>query len=175
MKEYIKFGMVLLIISAISAGILRTANNMTLPIIEEREIKAQIEARKSVFSDADEFIEDAIVKKSDIEFIPAYKEKNHIGYVVNAVGQGYGGDINFTFAFDLEGKIKGLKILSAKETPGLGDKIFGDDWLKLWIGRDKNYEFQVGEDSFAGATISPRGVYTKMVNILEVYENEVKK
>ncbi len=175
MKEYIRFGLVLLIISSISAGILRTANNMTLPIIEEREIKAQIEARKSVFTEADEFDDKAIVKKSEIDFIPAYKEKKHIGYVVNAIGQGYGGDINFTFAFDLDGKIKGVKILSAKETPGLGDKIFGEDWLKLWIDRDKNYEFQVGKDSFAGATISPRAVYTKMIDVLEIYENEVKK
>lgn len=175
MKEYIRFAMVLFLISAISAGILRIVNDLTLPIIREREIKAQVEARKSVFLDADEFDEKNIEKKSDLEFIPAYKEKNLVGYVVNAVAQGYGGDINFTFAFDLEGKIKGVKILSAKETPGLGDKIFDENWLRLWIGRDSTYEFQMGKDSFAGATISPKGVYTKMLSILEIYESEVKK
>ncbi len=72
-------------------------------------------------------------------------------------------------------KIKGVKILSAKETPGLGDKIFNEDWLKKWVDRDKNYEFKVGIDSFAGATISPKAVHSELIKILKVYDEKVKK
>ena len=174
MKEYIKFGIVLLIISAISAGLLDFVNKKTMPVIKERETRAQVEARKSVYKDADFFDEKLAIKDDNYSFIPAYKENKLIGYVVNGIGQGYGGPINFTLAFSKNGKIRGIKVLSAKETPGLGDKIFNNEWLNLWIDRDKNYEFKVGADSFAGATISPRAVYKEMINILDIYEKKVK-
>lgn len=174
MKEYIKFGIVLLIISSVSAGLLDFVNKKTNPIIKERELNVQIEARKSVYKEANFFDEDLKVETDSYTFIPAFNDKKLLGYVVNGVGQGYGGEINFTLAFSQDGKIKGLKILSAKETPGLGDKIFRDEWLKLWVDRDKNYEFKVGADSFAGATISPNAVYKEMINILDIYEKKVK-
>lgn len=175
MKEFIRYGLVLLIIAAISAGILSYVNETTMPIIAEREALAQVEARKAVFEEANRFEES---EKKEIEmytFIPAYRDKELMGYVVSGIGQGYGGTISLTMAFDLDGKIKGVKILSAKETPGLGDKIFDDKWLFAWVGRDKNYEFVVGVDSFAGATISPRAVHTEMMKILKVYDEKVKK
>lgn len=175
MKEYIRFALVLLVISAISAGILNFVNIKTSPIIEKREQEKQIEARKTVYQSADFFDEEKKRTIDKYEFIPAYSNKKLIGYVANGVGKGYGGDITFTLAFSIDGKIKGVKILSAKETPGLGDKIFNDTWLKLWIDRDKNYDFKIGPDSFAGATISPRGVYKEMINILKVYDEKVKK
>lgn len=175
MKEFIHFGLVLLIIASISAGILSSVNKATLPIIGEREAIAQVEARKAVFQEANRFEEKEKQEVENYIFIPAYKDNELLGYVVSGIGQGYGGEIKLTMAFDLEGKIKGVKVLSAKETPGLGDKIFNIDWLNKWIGRDKNYEFQVGADSFAGATISPKGVYNEMMKILKQYDEKVKK
>lgn len=175
MKEYIRFGLVLFVIATISATLLSSVNKITMPIIAERDLIAQIEARKSVYKNAEKFDETKKNQEDKYIFIPAFSGEKQLGYVVNAKAQGYGGDIDFTFAFDLDGKIEGVKILSAKETPGLGDKIFTDEWLKKWVGRDKNYEFQVGIDSFAGATISPKGVYTEMLKILKLYDEKVKK
>ena len=175
MKEFIHFGLVLLIIAAISAGILNFVNNKTTPIINERNSSAQIDARKAVYSEANSFKENEKIDAEGYFFIPAYKDTEQIGYVVSGIGQGYGGEINLTMAFDLSGKIKGVKILSAKETPGLGDKIFNEDWLKRWVDRDKNYEFKVGIDSFAGATISPKAVHSELIKILKVYDEKVKK
>ena len=57
MKEFIHFGLVLLIIAAISAGILNFVNNKTTPIINERNSSAQIDARKAVYSEANNFKE----------------------------------------------------------------------------------------------------------------------
>lgn len=175
MKEFLHFGSVLLIIAAISAGVLNFVNDKTTPIISEREIAAQIDARKTVYTEATDFKEDEKIDIEGYSFIPAYKETSQIGFVVSGVGQGYGGEINLTMAFDLDGKIKGVKILSAKETPGLGDKIFDENWLNKWIGTDKDYEFQIGVDSFAGATISPRGVHSELIKILKLYDEKVKK
>jgi len=175
MKEFIRFGLVLFIIASISAGILSYVNVVTMPIIQSRDLAAQIEARKAVYKDADTFDENKKIEVDNYIFIPAFKGDKHLGYVVNGKAQGYGGEINFAFSFTLEGEIKGLKILSAKETPGLGDKIFNEDWQKKWIGRDKSYKFKVGDDSFAGATISPRGVYSEIIKILKLYDEKVKK
>ncbi len=52
MKEFLHFGSVLLIIAAISAGVLNFVNDKTTPIISEREIAAQIDARKTVYTEA---------------------------------------------------------------------------------------------------------------------------
>lgn len=175
MKEFLRFGLVLFVIAGISAGILSYINKITTPIIVDRENKAQIEARKNVFGQADDFKDNEKIDVENYSFIPAYKKNQLIGYVVSGVGQGYGGDIKLTMAFDLEGKIKGVKVLSAKETPGLGDKIFDETWLQTWEKRDKNYEFVVGADSFAGATISPRAIYSELMNILKIYDEKVKK
>lgn len=175
MKEYIRFAMVLLVISAISAGVLNFVNMKTNPIIEKRERENQIKARQTVYQNADFFDENKKIIIDKYSFVPAYSKNQLIGYVVNGIGKGYGGDITFTLAFSIDGKIKGLKILSAKETPGLGDKIFNQSWIGLWVDRDKNYQFKVGPDSFAGATISPRAVYKEIMNILTVYDEKVKK
>lgn len=175
MKEFIRFGLVLFIIASVSAGILSYVNKVTIPIIQRRDLAAQIDARKAVYKDAESFDESKKIDKDNYIFIPAFKGDKQLGFVVNGKAQGYGGDINFTFAFALDGKIEGIKVLNAKETPGLGDKIFNENWQKIWIGRDKSYEFKVGEDSFAGATISPRGVYSEMIKILKLYEEKVKK
>ena len=175
MKEFIHFGLVLLTIAAISAGLLNYVNNITTPLINKRSANAQIEARKIVYTEANNFKENKKIDIDGYSFIPAYKDSKQIGYVVSGTAQGYGGEINLTVAFNLDGKIKGVKILNAKETPGLGDKIFDKKWLNKWIGRDKNYEFKIGADSFAGATISPRAVHTELMKILKIYAEKVKK
>lgn len=175
MKEFLHFGLVLFFTAGISAGILSYANKATMPIIKEREIIEQIEARKLVYKEADSFKEEKKIEAEGYSFIPAYKKDKLLGYIVSGVGQGYGGEIKLLMAFDLDGTIEGIKVLSAKETPGLGDKIFDDKWLKTWTGRDKDYKFEMGIDSFAGATISPKGVYTELINILKVYDEKVKK
>lgn len=175
MKSFFHFSFVLLLIASISGGLLSYVNNKTTPIISKREIAQEIEARKEVYKEADLFDEAKKIEVDAYSFIPVYSKGKQLGYVVNGTGQGYGGEIKLTLAFNIEGKIVGLKILSAKETPGLGDKIFNEDWLNKWKDRDKDYQFKVGLDSFGGATISPKGVYTEIIKILNVYEEKVKK
>jgi len=45
-----------------------------------------------------------------------------LGVVTTCSPKGYGGPINFLAAFDFTGKVKGVKVLSMNETPGLGAK-----------------------------------------------------
>jgi electron transport complex protein RnfG len=80
---------------------------------------------------------------------------------------GYSGAINMIMGIDRDGNILGVRVLSHKETPGLGDKIevTKSDWILNFTGRSLDNPAPAkwavkkdgGEfDQFAGATITPR-------------------
>ena len=80
---------------------------------------------------------------------------------------GYSGAINMIIGIDQDGNILGVRVLSHKETPGLGDKIevAKSTWILSFIGRSLDNltpaQWAVKKDGgvfdqFAGATITPR-------------------
>ena len=80
---------------------------------------------------------------------------------------GYSGAINMIMGVDRDGNILGVRVLSHKETPGLGDKIEAakSDWVLSFVGRSLDNltpaQWAVKKDGgvfdqFAGATITPR-------------------
>ena len=80
---------------------------------------------------------------------------------------GYSGAINMIMGVDRDGNILGVRVLSHKETPGLGDKIevAKSDWILSFSGRSLDnltpVQWAVKKeggvfDQFAGATITPR-------------------
>jgi len=80
---------------------------------------------------------------------------------------GYSGAINMIMGIDRDGNILGVRVLSHKETPGLGDKIevAKSDWILNFAGRSLDNltpaQWAVKKDGgvfdqFAGATITPR-------------------
>lgn len=174
MNNIIKFGGVLFILAAVCAGILGFANGLTAPVVAEMAIAKETAARQKVLGNAETFDETKKVEAGDLTFIPGFKGSEKVGYVVKVVGPGYGGDLVLLAGVGLDGKLTGMDVLDAKETPGLGDKILNPEWQKRWVGADKNYEFKVGIDSFAGATISPRAVHTALMTALRTFTSEVK-
>ncbi|MGV6808527.1 MAG: electron transport complex subunit RsxG [bacterium] len=83
--------------------------------------------------------------------------------------QGYSGAIKLIIAVNHDQSLAGVRVLSHKETPGLGDKIDAkkDDWIlnftgkslqnpseNAWAVKKDGGEF----DQFTGATITPRAV-----------------
>lgn len=82
---------------------------------------------------------------------------------------GYSGNIHMLVAVSADGSVKGVRVLSHRETPGLGDKIElrRDDWILNFDGQhvrgDNDPRWEVRRnggifDAFAGATITPRAV-----------------
>ncbi len=80
---------------------------------------------------------------------------------------GYSGAINMIIGIDRDGNILGVRVLSHKETPGLGDKIevAKSSWILNFVGRSldnlTSAQWAVKKDGgvfdqFAGATITPR-------------------
>lgn len=175
-NRFLHYGAVLLIIAAVSAGILGVVNDFTSVVIAENARKAVNAARMVVLPAAADFDDSKAVKSEGLEFIPGYSaSKELVGYVVTVAEPGYAANIDFVLGIDTAGKITGLNIIGHQETPGLGSKIMAPEWQKLWIGRDGSYKFNKGVDAFVGATISPESVYKGMMRALKAYDSGVKK
>lgn len=89
--------------------------------------------------------------------------------VESTAPDGYSGSIKLLVAAYLDGKIIGVRVLSHKETPGIGDKI--EVSISNWICKftnmyvssmqDKNFllkKYGGKIDQFTGATITPQSV-----------------
>lgn len=90
---------------------------------------------------------------------------------------GYNGDIRILIAIDVSGTVLGVRVISHRETPGLGDpiEIERSDWIlsfndkSLLNPRDEGWAVKRdgGDfDQFTGATITPRAVVKAVHNTL---------
>jgi len=91
---------------------------------------------------------------------------------------GYAGDIELIVGVNADGTIAGVRALSHKETPGLGDKvdIRKSDWVRSFNGRSLGNPDLAGWavkkdkgvfDQFTGATITPRAVVAATLRALQ--------
>jgi Na+-translocating ferredoxin:NAD+ oxidoreductase subunit G len=94
---------------------------------------------------------------------------------------GYSGDIKLLIAIKYDGSIAGVRVLTHKETPGLGDyiDIAKDNWIKLFDGesltKTGEQAWKVKKDGgqfdyMAGATITPRAVVKAVHKALQYFE-----
>jgi len=96
------------------------------------------------------------------------------------VPNGYSGPIKLLVAVRYDGSLGGVRVISHKETPGLGDKVeeSRSDWIHGFTGKslgnpplDKWKVKRDGGvfDQFTGATITPRAVVAAVHNTLLYY------
>ncbi|ODS23412.1 electron transporter RnfG [Candidatus Endobugula sertula] len=115
----------------------------------------------------------------------ARKDNHIIAVIIPTVApDGYTGDIKMIVGINTDGTIAGVRVLAHKETPGLGDKvdIKKSQWITHFTGRSLNnptpdgwtVKKNGGEfDQFTGATITPRAVVKRLLNVLKfVDENQ---
>lgn len=97
---------------------------------------------------------------------------------------GYTGDIDLIVGINTDGTIAGVRVLSHRETPGLGDQVDykKSQWVdgfkaksltnpqpQLWKVKRDGGEF----DQFTGATITPRAVTKAVKQALEYYNTHL--
>lgn len=107
-----------------------------------------------------------------------------VALVLTAVApDGYSGPIHLLVAVNRDGTLAGVRVLSHRETPGLGDGIEANrsDWILAFAGRSLGdppadgwaVRRDGGEfDQLTGATITPRAVVAAVRRVLEYYEAE---
>lgn len=132
MKETVKLGIVLLLFTAISAGVLAVSNEFTAPIIAEFDKQASFGALIEIFGDeADDFdeIEESLLADIQgaypeiVEVHKALKDEKVVGYALKSVTSGYGGNVYTISGILLEGSLAGMRVVDNSETPNLGTKI----------------------------------------------------
>lgn len=117
----------------------------------------------------------------------AWQEKKPVAVAFSIVAHdGYTGEIKLLIAIKASGHISGVRVISHKETPGLGDKIEAekDNWILSF--NDKSLDDPVRQkwkvkkdggvfDQFTGATITPRAVVSAVYKALDYYKYNENK
>lgn len=94
---------------------------------------------------------------------------------------GYSGNIELLIAINVDGSVSGVRALTHKETPGLGDKIElrKSDWIEKFSGKkvlsDNDNRWAVIKDGgmfdqFTGATITPRAVVKTVRKTVDYFQ-----
>lgn len=116
----------------------------------------------------------------------ALMQDKPVGMILEAIARdGYAGDIKLLVGVTMDGTIAGVRVLTHKETPGLGDyiDIARDNWIKIFDGESLTKTaaklWKVKKDGgqfdyMVGATISPRAVVKKVNETLQFFESEHK-
>jgi Na+-translocating ferredoxin:NAD+ oxidoreductase subunit G len=99
------------------------------------------------------------------------------------IPNGYAGPIQMLVAVDDKGVLKGVRVVSHSETPGLGDKIElqRSDWVLSFdgksLGNPDAARWKVKKDGgvfdqFTGATVTPRAIVESVRKVLLYYEQQ---
>ncbi|WP_339412219.1 electron transport complex subunit RsxG [Pseudomonas sp. EA_35y_Pfl2_R5] len=94
---------------------------------------------------------------------------------------GYSGAIHLLIGIHADGRLAGVRALSHRETPGLGDKIelAKSAWIRSFDGKSLRNPSEDGWavkkdrgefDQFAGATITPRAVVKAVHKALQYFD-----
>jgi len=185
MPDWIKFPIVLVIVTLISAVSLGFLQNLTEPARVAEAKAATDSALKIVLPDAKTFKQESKdIKGKKVDYYEGLNEAGEvIGYASVAGAAGYSSIIKVMVGVDKEFKVKAIKVLSQKETPGLGDKVnevlskktlvgmamgkkYDEKGLRPWFqiqfdGKETPVMVQKDGgtiDAITGATISSRAV-----------------
>ncbi len=117
----------------------------------------------------------------------ARKGDELVAVIIPAVApDGYNGDIQMIVGINVDGTVAGARVISHRETPGLGDKIDlkKNDWMLGFNGKSltnpKPEGWKVKKDKgafdqFTGATITPRAVVQQVLKTLQYYKEDRKR
>ena len=176
-NHLIKDALKLFVITLVSALVLAVANKVTAPVIAENDAKRQEMAMQEVLPDAKDFKKvdtgGLELTEKDVrikEFYTGTAEERLVGYVVDVVTNGYGGELEIIMGVGTDGKICAVKILNSSETAGLGAKAsepefidqYKDKSMLLSVVKNEDADFDEIE-AISGATITSEAV-TRAVN-----------
>lgn len=186
MKEMLKLGAILLVITSIAAGLLALANDKTSGTIADLTAKKNNESRMDIFKDAKSFKEidkktlsDIQSKHKDVqEVFEALDSSNKvIGYTVKTATAGYADKIEVTTGISIKGEITGVSVGNNSETPGLGSKAaepafqnqFNNQLVKKKLEVVKSAPEKGQIQALTGATITSEGVTVGVNTAIEAF------
>mgnify|MGYP000297486222 CR=1 FL=1 len=190
MNETVKLGLILLIISAVAAGLLGLSNAVTSERIAQADKIANDLAKQEVLSEAESFVTLDEAKLKDIagaesnivEINEGYdSSSNLVGYTIKATTNGYGGEIQFMVGISTEGRITGFKVLSHTESPGLGANSEKSYFTDSFIGKSAGGSLTSAKEpkadnevqALTSATITTNAIVDGVNKVLDVYNTKL--
>ncbi|EAP92896.1 electron transport complex subunit RsxG [Vibrio splendidus] len=188
-----KNGLVLAIFACASTGLVAVTHYLTKDQIKQQEQAQLLSVLNQVIPhdlhDNELFSACTLVEAEELgteQAMPAYiatLNGEPSAIAIEAIApDGYNGAIKVIVGMKIDGTILGTRVLSHRETPGLGDKIDlrVSDWILSFAGKqvtESNLDrWKVRKDGgdfdqFTGATITPRAV-VKSVKQAVQYVNQ---
>lgn len=180
MNDMFRMGSFLFIVAAIAGALLAVTESQTAPKILENKLKQLEQARAEVLPLAKKFQEIKPENPAEgLEYAAGFGDNGELaGIVVNVAPKGYAGPIEMVMGLKADGSISGVKILSQKETPGLGTKLADDVFMapfKKLLQEKPKPVFLVKQDGgdvdgITAATISSRAFCNGVREALSTYE-----
>lgn len=163
-KDIIRTGIFLFIVTAISGILLAFTENITAPIIQNNQRIAEEKAQNLVLPSL-RFSDNITSKDSKHTYRVGFDKNGKVtGAIFKVSPKGFGGIINIMVGINLEGRVINYKILSLSETPGLGSKLTSETFtnnMKNLLETNPSPIFMVKKDggnvdAVTAATISSR-------------------
>ncbi len=189
MRSSLLLGFIALLGTALLAGV----NDLTHERIveqEKRRVLQQLNEIVPIASFNNDLLEDVIEIEDETFFrhaapVTVYRARMDgqpvaVMMLVTAP-DGYNGDIRLLAGIDAGGTVLGVRVVSHRETPGLGDpiEIEKSDWILGFTKKSLRNPEPAGWavkrdggkfDQFTGATISPRAVVRAIHDTLSYFE-----
>jgi len=141
------------------------------------EVVPELSGNTEVLNDCVAVLDTQLLGKDAKQKIYRYRSEGQLkAYLIETTApDGYSGAIELLAAISPDSEVIGVRVLSHKETPGLGDKIElrKNPWVLSFNGQtvasadDRSFAVKKdgGQfDQFAGATITPRAVVKAVKN-----------
>jgi len=194
MSNILRLSVVLAIVTVVAAFVLAEIYSVTKPLIELQKLAKIQEALQFVLPEAQLLaavtskvpVKDGdgitLYEKEVVMYYRAFADADSqqlIGYAFKAKGNGYSSMIETMVGIDTSGTIKNIKIISQKETPGLGalaedsDEFTGKKWSTQQFKGKTVDQIKVDKDggeivSITGATITSRTIANSIRDELNV-------
>ena len=167
-KDMAKITVNLVVIYIIGGLIIAFVYAKTSPIMFKKAEEEKKAALMTMIPEADKDGIQSIGKwephHKHAEYYVAKKGNEEIGYIIEGFGKGYSSYINVLVSVDKNFMVKKVSILHHAETPGLGDEIEKDYFLKRFENKSVDNlvvvkrETKDKVEAISGATISSRAV-----------------
>ena len=178
-RKIFHLGGTLFLVTAVTGLILGFVEWGTRIAIEKAEAEAKAEALRNVMPEAASFAAAPLVDGAE-EMITEVqqamdKDGSTAGWCLSVSSKGYGGPVGFVVGIAKDGVIRGIKILSLSETPGLGARSTEPQFYGQFANKKAPLKVVTGtaeaEDqlvAISGATITSTAV-TNGVNAAAKY------
>jgi len=179
MKDILRLGLTLLIISAVATGILAWVNGVTIVKINDLKAQAAIDTRKALMPDAASFDEKKAAEDTTFVYYIARNDKGEVlGYSFVAARRGYSSVVKSMVALGKDMKITNMIVFEQSETPGLGTLSQEKSFPDRFSGKGAD-ELKVDKDggiikSLTGATITTRAITNSIREGIQMLRSDLE-